>query len=73
MSFNKRFINLENLLYKYQMNNDIEEVKNYITKPDALIVNTMDSSHYIVDKIIQGDYYGAILIIEYEQSRQGIS
>ena len=72
MGFNKRFINLENLLYRYQMNNDIEDVKNYVLKPDALSVN-MDSSRYIVDKIIKGDDYGALLIIQYELNRQGLS
>jgi len=68
MGFNKRFINLDNLLYRYQMEDGIEEVKRFITKPDALIIAT-DSSMYIVDKIRRGDYYGAILILDYELSR----
>jgi len=71
MGFNKRCVNLKNLLLRYQEDNSLESIKTYLDA-DALIVN-MDSSRYIVNKICQGDDNGAKLILEYELSRQGLS
>jgi len=71
MGFNKRCVNLKNLLLRYQEDNSLESIKTYLDA-DALIVN-MDSSRYIVNKIRQGDDNGAKLILEYELSRQGLS
>jgi len=70
MGFNKRIITLSNLLQRYQLNNNIEDVKQYLNA-DALLVKK-DSSR-IVDKINQGDDDAAILILKYELSRQNLS
>jgi hypothetical protein len=39
MGFNKRYVNKKNLLYQYETEG-MEAVKNYLTKPDALIFSS---------------------------------
>lgn len=66
MGYHKRFITLNHILERYS-NNDLSRIKQYL-KSDALIIET-GPCNYIVDKILSGDDYGAILIINYELSR----
>jgi len=72
MGFNKRFVHIDGLLFRYK-EGGIESIETWLSRADALIVNMLDSSHYIVNKLQQRDYYGAQLILEYELNRQGLS
>lgn len=65
MSFNKRYINIENILRVYK-DSEMNGLVKYITKPDALIISTKDNSRYIINAINKGDLFGAKLIIKYE-------
>ena len=65
MGFNKRFVNINNLLSVY-VYSEIEGVLNYIIKPDVLMVTMLDNSRYIVSAITRGDLEGAELVIKYE-------
>lgn len=65
MSFNKRYINIENMLRVYK-ESDLNGLIEYITKPDALIISTKDNSKYIINAINKGDLFGVKLIINYE-------
>jgi hypothetical protein len=65
MGFNKRFVNVNNLLSVYDYSG-IDGVLNYIVKPDALMVSMTDNSRYIVSGILMGDLEGAELVIKYE-------
>jgi len=47
MSFNKRYIKRENL--EYAASQGLDNLINYITKPDALIIESDGISHQVCD------------------------
>lgn len=67
MGFHKRFVNLESILSRYKGDEDLRDIKQFINT-DALIVE-LGSCQYIVDKLLNGDDFGALLIIKYELNR----
>lgn len=67
MGFHKRFVSLEHILLRYNGDDDLRNIKRFINA-EALIVE-LGPCQYIVDKLLKGDDYGALLIIKYELNR----
>jgi hypothetical protein len=56
MSFNKRYINKENILVRYEQG--LADLVNYIQNPDCLIIED-NLSQEVVDIILNDDIYVA--------------